>query len=159
MNRGRTEARSVVAFDTTATRVDFPFAEQAARLTRCVDSGRKPAQEIQTEYLITSRPAAQMSVEQMLWQDRQYWGIETGLHLRLDVVAGEDRSRVRHRNAVANLAVIRRAVVSLAVDWIRRQPNRRLATMSGFYDFMSAKNSQMAFKLVTASKHVRLSNL
>ena len=148
-----------MAFDTTATRIDFPFAEQAARLTRCVDSRRKPAEGIEAEYLITSRPAAQMSVNQMLQQDRQYWGIETGLHLRLDVIAGEDRSRVRHRNAVMNLAVIRRAAVSLAVNWIRRQPNRRQATMSGFYDFMSAKNSKMAFKLVTASKYIRLSNL
>jgi hypothetical protein len=159
LNRGRTEARCVVAFNTTATRLDFPFAEQVARLTRCIDRRRKPAEEIQTEYLITSRPAAQMSAEQMLRQDRQYWGIETGLHLRLDVIAGEDRSRVRHRNAVMNLAVIRRAVVSVAIDWIRRQPNRRPATLSGFYDFMSAKNAKMAFKLVTASKHVRLSNL
>jgi len=31
--------------------------------------------------------------------------------------------------------------------------------MSGFYDFMSAANSKMAFRLVTASKHVRLSKL
>lgn len=149
----------MVAFDTTTTRIEFPFAEQAARLTRCIDSRRKPAEEIETEYLITSRPAAQMSAEQMLQQDRQYWGIETGLHLRLDVIAGEDRSRVRHRNAVMNLAVIRRAVVSLVVDWISRQPARRRASMSSFYDFMSARNSQMAFKLVTASKYLRLSNL
>ena len=156
MNRARTEARCVLAFDTTATRIDFPFAEQAARLTRCVDSRRKPAQEIETEYLITSRPAAQMSAQLMLLQDRAYWGIETGLHLRLDVIAGEDRSRVRHRNAVMNLAVIRRAVVSLAVDWIRRQPNRRQASMTGFYDFMTSRNSQRAFKLVTASKPRRL---
>lgn len=146
-----------MAFDTTATRVDFPFAEQAARLTRCIDSQRKPAKEIETEYLISSRPAAQMNAAQMLEQDRQYWGIETGLHLRLDVIAGEDRSRVRHRNAVMNLAVIRRTVVSIAVDWIRRQPDRRQATMSGFYDFLAAKNSKKAFKLVTASKPVRLS--
>jgi predicted transposase YbfD/YdcC len=159
LNRGRTEARCVVAFDTTATRIDFPFAEQAARLTRCIDSRRKPAEDVETEYLITSRPAAQMNAEQMLREDRQYWGIETGLHLRLDVIAGEDRSRVRHRNAVMNLAVIRRAVVSVAVDWIRRQPNQRHASMSGFYDFMFAANSKMAFKLVTASKHTRLSNL
>jgi hypothetical protein len=159
LNRGRTEARCVVAFDTTATRIDFPFAEQAARLTRCIDSRRKPAEGVETEYLITSRPAAQMSAQQMLWQDRQYWGIETGLHLRLDVIAGEDRSRVRHRNAVINLAVIRRAVVSLAVRWSRRQQNPRQASMSAFYDFMSAASSRMAFRLVTASKHVRLSSL
>ena len=149
----------MVAFDTTATRIDFPFAEQAARLTRCIDSPRKPAEEIETEYLVSSRDAAQMSPQQMLGQDRKYWGIETGLHLRLDVIAGEDRSRVRHRNAVMNLAVIRRAVVSLAIAWSRRQNNRRRATLSGFYDFMSAGNSKMAFKLVTASKHVRLANL
>jgi hypothetical protein len=128
-------------------------------LTRCVDSRRKPAEEIETEYLVTSRPVAQMSAEQMLRQDRKYWGIESGLHLRLDVIAGEDRSRVRQRNAVMNLAVIRRAVVSIAIAWIRRQPNRRQASMSGFYDCMLAKRSKMAFKLVTASKHVRLSNL
>ena len=149
----------MVAFDATATRIDFPFAEQAARLTRCIDSRSKPVEEIETEYLVTSRPAVQMSAEQMLRQDRKYWGIETGLHLRLDVIAGEDRSRVRHRNAVMNLAVIRRAVVSVAVHWIRRQPNRRLASMSGFYDFMSTTNFKMAFKFATASKHVRLSNL
>lgn len=149
----------MVAFDTTATRIAFPFAEQAARLSRCVDSPRKPAKEVETEFLVTSRPAAQMSAAQMLSADRKYWGIETGLHLRLDVIAGEDRSRVRSPNAAMNLAVIRRAVVSVAVHWSRKQLSPRQATMSAFYDFMNAKNSKMAFKLVNASKHTRLSNL
>jgi hypothetical protein len=94
-----------------------------------------------------------------VYRDRKYWGIETGLHLRLDVIAGEDHSRVRHPNAVMNLAVIRRAVVSVAVHWIGNQTNPRQASMSAFYDFMSAKNSKSAFKLVTGSKHVRLPNL
>lgn len=100
-----------------------------------------------------------MTAEQMLQQDRAYWGIETGLHLRLDVTAGEDRSRVRNPNAVMNLAVIRRAVVSIAIAWCQRQTNPRLATMSGFYDFMSAKRSQRAFKILNPSKHLRLSKL
>jgi hypothetical protein len=126
--------------------------EQAARLTRCSDSPRKPAQGIETEYLICSRPAAQMSAHHMLGADRRYWGIETALHLRLDVIAGEDRSRVRHRTAALNLAVIRRAVVSLAVHWSNHCRKRRQATMSGFYDFMSANNSKKAFALVTVSK-------
>ena len=130
----------------------FPFVEQAARLTRCVDSSRKPVKEVETEYLLSSRPAAQMSAEQMLQADRRYWGIETGLHLRLDVIAGEDRSRVRKRNAVMNLAVIRRAVVSVAVHWIRHCKHRRQASMSGFYDFMSAQGAKRALSLVTISK-------
>ena len=137
----------------------FPFAVQAARLTRCVDSARKPAKEIETEYLLSSRPAAQMNAEQMLQADRRYWGIETGLHLRLDVIAGEDRSRVRKPNAVMNLAVIRRAVVSLAVHWIRHCKDRRRATMSRFYDFMSAQTGKKAFNLVTISKPAWLPNV
>jgi hypothetical protein len=92
-----------------------------------------------------------MDGAQMLQADRDYWGIENGLHQRLDVIAGEDRSRVRHRNAAFNLAVIRRAVVSVVVHWIKRCTNKRQATMSGFYDFMSAANNKKAFKLVTAS--------
>jgi len=88
----------------------------------------------------------------MLTADRNYWGIENGLHQRLDVIAGEDRSRVRHRNAALNLAVIRRAAVSLAVHWIGHCKNPRLATMSGFYDFMSAENNKIALKLLTVCK-------
>jgi len=92
-----------------------------------------------------------MNAQQMLQSDRKYWGIENGLHQRLDVIAGEDRSRVRD-NAALNLAVIRRAAVSLAVHWCRHCKNKRRATMSGFYDFMSAQNNKKALKLVTVCK-------
>ena len=102
--------------------------------------------------MLTSRSKEQMSAEQMLERDRNYWGIENGLHQRLDCIAGEDRSRVRHRNAALNLAVIRRAVVSVAVRWISRCKDKRLATMSGFYDFMAAHNGRKAFKLLTPCK-------
>ncbi len=129
--------------------MDFPFVEQAARLTRCWDSAKRPAEQIDTEYLLTSRPAAALAAAAMLQADRDYWGIETGLHLRLDVTAGEDRSRVRHRTSALNLAMLRRATVSVAVDWIRRCRPRRQATLSGFFDWMSARQSQRAFSLVT----------
>lgn len=127
----------------------FPFVEQAARLTRCFDSQKHPATEIQTEYLLCSRPRAALGAWDMLRADRGYWGIETGLHLRLDVTAGEDRSRVRNRTSALNLAMIRRAVVSVAVGWIKKCPELRKATLSGFFDHMAAKQSQKAFSLVT----------
>ena len=44
---------------------------------------------------------------------RGHWGIENGLHWVLDVVFGEDRSRVRQEHAGANLAPIRRVAASL----------------------------------------------
>jgi hypothetical protein len=89
-----------------------------------------------------------MNAEQTLEADRKYWGIENGLHQRLDVIAGEDRSRVRGNGAL-NLAVIRRAVVSVAVRWIGHCPDKRRASLSGFYDFMSAHNSKKALNLLT----------
>lgn len=127
----------------------FPFAAQAGQLTRQIETPAKPLSLPEVEYLLTSRPAGQLSAEQMLKADRAYWGIENGLHQRLDVIAGEDRSRVKHPNAVLNLAVIRRAVLSVAVYWTARCKNRRLATLSGFFDSMSAQNAKTAVKVVT----------
>jgi len=151
INRGRPEDRCLGAFAVSATVIGFPFAEQAAQLTRSIQIPGQPAKDPEIEYLVTSRPRTQMNAEQMLSSDRNYWGIENGLHQRLDVIAGEDRSRVRNKRAF-NLAVIRRAIVSVAVRWIRHCPDKRRATMSGFYDFMSAENGKKALKLVTASK-------
>jgi predicted transposase YbfD/YdcC len=44
---------------------------------------------------------------------RGHWGIENGLHWVLDLYFGEDRSRARAENAAANLALLRRWVLSL----------------------------------------------
>ena len=93
-----------------------------------------------------------MSAQSMCTADRKYWGIENGLHLRLDVTGGEDRSRVRHRTSALNLAMIRRATISLAIRWIQNCPNKREATLRGFYDAMADKNKRKAFSLVTAWK-------
>jgi len=51
-----------------------------------------------------------------------------------------------------NLAMIRRAVVSVVVAWIRQCANKRKTTMSGFYDAMAAKQARKAFSLVTMSR-------
>jgi hypothetical protein len=146
------EARCLIAFEATAEQVGFPAVQQAAKLTRCIDSDKKPAEEVETEWLLSSRPTSALPSQEMLAADRRYWGIETGLHLRLDVVAGEDRSRVRTPTSAFNLAMIRRAVTSVAIHWIGRCKNKRKATMSGFYDFMAAKQQKKAFSLVTVSK-------
>jgi predicted transposase YbfD/YdcC len=51
---------------------------------------------------------------------RSHWGIENGLHWVLDVVYGEDDSRVRAGHAGANLGMIRRVAVALS----RRAPGK-----------------------------------
>ncbi len=92
--------------------------------------------------MLTSLPKPELSALQMLRADRRYWGIETGLHLRLDVSAGEDRSRVRDRTSAMNLGMMRRAVISMAVYWIRECRNPRKATTSGFFDLMAATSAK-----------------
>jgi predicted transposase YbfD/YdcC len=59
---------------------------------------------------------------------RGHWGIENGLHWVLDVVFGEDGSRVREGHAGANLAMLRRVAVSLLRRATGRQttPTKRL---------------------------------
>lgn len=148
-NRGRIEARCLQKFDITSEQACFPGVEQAARLTRFVDRKDARKDEIEVEWLVSSRP---MPTEHMLQTDREYWGIENGLHLRLDVTGGEDRSRVRNPVSALNLAMIRRTTTSLAIHWIQRCRNKRQATLRGFYDSMAANNARKAFSLVTVSK-------
>lgn len=156
LNRSRPEARCLINFDATAQQLCFPLVQHAARLTRLIDrsNSKRPPQkpvEIETEWLLCSQPRATFSAARLVEADRRYWGIENGLHLRLDVSGGEDRSRVRHPTSVLNLAMIRRATISVAIDWIQRCRQKRQATLQGFYDFMSSKNHRRAFALVTAA--------
>ena len=44
---------------------------------------------------------------------RSHWGIENGLHWRLDVTFREDESRIRRGNAPHNIGVIRHVAMNL----------------------------------------------
>jgi hypothetical protein len=54
-----------------------------------------------------------VSPESLAMAVRAHWAIENGLHWVLDTGFGEDHSRVRHENAMANLAVPRRIALNL----------------------------------------------
>lgn len=153
INRGRPEARSLLRYDITPAQAGFPHACQAAEMKRFIDRrSKKSPQEVECEYLLTSLSHSELNAKQMLRLDREYWGIESGLHQRLDVSAMEDKSRVRTPKAAFNLSLFRRAAISFAIHWIQRQPDKRLATTSGFYDAMSANRGRKALSLVT-TKH------
>jgi len=151
-NRGRLEARCLIGFEATAEQVCFPAVAQAARLTRATDRKESKPGEIETDWLICSRSSSEFSARQMADADRWHWGIENGLHLRLDVTAGEDRSRVSTPTSVLNLAMVRRALHSLAVHWIQHCRDPRQATLRGFYDAMAANRRRKALSLATTRK-------
>ena len=43
---------------------------------------------------------------------REHWGVESGLHWRLDVVFRQDKSRHRNRVGTRNLAAMRKIVLN-----------------------------------------------
>lgn len=149
LNKGRTEARTVARFAVSAEQVGFPFARQAAKLQQAVDDPSKPEASFKEFFLLTTHDPQTYDAGALLDDKRGYWGIENGLHQRLDVIALEDKSRVRTPNSAWNLAMFRRLSVSLAIHWIRRQPDARQATLSGFHAAMKAERTRRAFNLLT----------
>ena len=74
-NRGRLEARCLILSGATAEAVAVPFVTQAARLTHCFDSAKRPAAQIDTEYRLCSRPGTALETQSMLEAERGHWGI------------------------------------------------------------------------------------
>ena len=104
------------------------------------------------QYLLSSRQPARLSAPQWLAAQRAYWGIEAGLHQRLDVSADEDRSRVRHRNAVWVLGMFRRISVSLLLHWRGQDSKRTKATLADFHEEMGLEHQRRAFALVNSKE-------
>jgi predicted transposase YbfD/YdcC len=106
---GRHEERYVtVISDPTGLPPDWPEVAAVVQVNREREVGGERA--VTSHYYLTSHDGT--AAEFAHWA-RGHWGIENGLHWVLDVVFGEDRSRIRQQNAGANLAMIRRVAVSL----------------------------------------------
>lgn len=150
LNKGRMETRTVACFAVSPEQVSFPFAQQGAKAQQAFDDPRKPQASFKQFFLLTTHEPTHYDATALLDDKRGYWGIENGLHQRLDGAALEDKSRVRTLNSAWNLAMFRRLSVSFAVHWIRHQSDPRQATLSGFHDAMKANRCRTAFSLVTA---------
>jgi hypothetical protein len=98
-NKSRAETRTLQSAPITGEPVGFPLAAQAARLRREVE-GQQP----ETVALVTSLPPERLSAVDWLGLNRAAWGIESGLHARLDLSRRDDQCRLRSANAVAGAA-------------------------------------------------------
>ena len=145
INRGRRERRQLHSRPATAEQVCFPHVAQIAQLYRHIATHRP-----ETEWLVTSREPARLNAARWLQADRQYWGIEGGLHQRLDASLREDDCRVRNRNGVWVLAMCRRLAISLFAHWFAADKKRRHATMTDFHSENGAEHASQAIRLVTS---------
>lgn len=123
-NRSRRERRALAAREIEPVQLGLAGAAQIGCLHR--QSGQEA--KLETEYLVTSRAASQLSLEEFLNYDRQYWGVESGLHQRLDCSAFEDRLRIKHKGALRIVALFSRVGVALYVRWAKQQPRVRERT-------------------------------
>ena len=114
------------------------------------DSARGLGDKPEAQYLLSSRAAQHLPARQWLEEQRNYWGIQAGLHPRLDVSAEEDRSRVRHRNAAWVLGMFRRISVSLFMRWRGQNPKRAKAALPDFHEEMGLQHQRRAFALVNS---------
>jgi len=126
----------------TPEQAGFPFAAQAARLRREVDG--RPAE---TMALITSLPPAQLCAARWRKCNRQHWGIENGLHARLD-----DQCRLRNRNAVWVHGLFARLANSLFMEWRCPQNKPHHITTTDFAAVLAADHACRLMFLVTARR-------
>jgi predicted transposase YbfD/YdcC len=80
-------------------------------ISRCTRTYReRGVDKSEVRYFISSlKPYAKRLARAI----RSHWGVENGLHWVLDMYFAEDRNRARRGNAAANLALLRRWVISL----------------------------------------------
>ena len=131
----------------------FPLASQAARLLRQTQ-GRQDEEVA----LISSAPAALLPAMLWLLLNRQGWGIESGLHQRLDISYNDDRCRVQSDNGIWILGMFRRIANSLFVEWSTRQRRPAHVTTTSFQTRMAENHRAAAMRLVLC-KRPSLKNL
>jgi predicted transposase YbfD/YdcC len=127
--------------------IGFPFAAQAAQLTR-QHTGRKN----ETVGLITDLTQAQLPAALWLKANRQAWGIENGTHQRLDVSLNDDRCRVRNTNGLWILGMLRRLVISLFMHWRARHPKPQHQSLTDFQAAMGEDNLAKAQAFLTQQR-------
>lgn len=143
-SKGRRQSRTLVARPVASEDIGFPFAAQVAQLARQYEG-----KEAEFVALITSLQPERLVPRAWLAANRGAWGIETGLHLRLDVSLNDDLCRVRNPNSLWILGMFRRLAVSLFCEWRSRQPNPRHLTLTHFQSQIGAEHYAKAFRFVT----------
>ena len=130
---------------TSPEAVDFPCVEQVALLRRHL---RRHSPE--TVALVTSLPPEELSATQWLQLNRAAWGIESGLHQRLDVSHLDDQCRVRQPHSMRVMGLFRRFSNSLFMHWRSRQNKPHHKTTTDFFSAMNAEHHRYAIRCLHA---------
>jgi hypothetical protein len=98
--------------------------------------------------LITSASPQRLPAAAWLGVNRGGWGIESGLHQRLDVSYNDDRCRVRTDQALFLFGAYRRIANSLCAEWRQHQRRPDHVTTTDFQSLMGEEHKAKAIRLV-----------
>lgn len=112
----------VHAFDLEAMSADFPYA-RSLTVVRSERTIKKTGQSsTESRYYLSSREAAEHTAAQWLGLIRGHWGgVENRNHWRRDALMGEDGSRSRNANLLANLALLRNVLLHVMAPELETQ--------------------------------------
>ena len=118
---GRIEIRNCVTLSANdlPSQSEWKGLKTIAKISRERRRGEKIEKEI-VYYIGSINQEASLVAEVA----RSQWGIENGLHWRMDVIFGQDRSRYRDRNGARNLAICRK----LALNLLQKETSLKLGT-------------------------------
>ena len=103
INKGQPEVRVLRSGAASPEAVGFPLVAQVALLRRHL---RQQAPEVVA--LITSLPPSELTAAQWLAYTRAAWGIESGLHQRLDFLHRQNAYRVYRSKVIRPIGMFRR---------------------------------------------------
>jgi hypothetical protein len=148
-NKGRDESRSILTRALTGEDIGFPLARQAARLLRQTQ-GRKDEEVT----LVTSIEPERLDALAWLKLNREGWGIESGLHQRLDVSHNDDRCRIRDSNGIGVIGMFRRLSNSLFIHWRSKQGklHPEHLTTTDFHSAMSEDHRRFAIRAALSKR-------
>ena len=129
----------------TPEEVDFPGVQQVALLRRHL---RHHSPE--TVALVTSLPPKELNAAQWLKDNRAAWGIESGLHQRLDVSHLDDLCRVRTPQSMRVIGMFRRFSNSLFMHWRSRQKKPKHKSTTDFFTALNAEHHRYAIRCLHA---------
>lgn len=102
--------------------------------------------------LLTSLPPERLDAVRWLRLNREGWGIENGLHARLDTSRRDDQCRLHETNAVWVHGIFARLANSLFMEWRSHRKKPGSHTTTDFAARMSADHARRAVSAVTARR-------
>ena len=149
-NKSRLESRTIRTQPVQAEDIGFPFAQQIARVRRQSRKDKKHQNEVVC--LVTSLEPERLKAGQWLECNRNGWGIENGLHNRLDVSLNDDRCRIRQPHGMWIMGMFRRLANSLMMEWRSQFHKPQYKSTTDFQSEMGEENLRRAMRFVTSRR-------